>query len=158
MEQINKYPGLINGFDLPNPVPNDLLIPWSAFIEKYGLQALAPIVFGLEEGYAPLLDLPTLFIMKQFTPDIIKDIQTGFLTTKDRDNHEIYERAQAVLQKGNNVLRSATIVAMNRNSPDYVRIVVKTSSGLKLIQAKKVVFAIPPHVPAISPFFDFDAL
>lgn len=38
-EQLLKYPFLSVGFDLPDPVPDDLLLPFGDFVEKYDLGA-----------------------------------------------------------------------------------------------------------------------
>ena len=58
--QLAKYPDLQAGFNLTYPVPEDLLLPFGDFIEKYSLGALLPTVFTVCQGYSPLLKLSTL--------------------------------------------------------------------------------------------------
>ena len=55
--EVAKYPGVQAGFTLTYPVPEDLLLPFGQFVEKYSLGALVLTVFAICQGYAPLLKL-----------------------------------------------------------------------------------------------------
>ena len=48
--QVAKYPYLETGFDLPDPLPADLLLPFGEFVEKYNLAALVPTLFRFIQG------------------------------------------------------------------------------------------------------------
>lgn len=142
--QLAKYPYLEAGFDLSYPVPADLLLPFGDFVKKYSLDAAVSLIFSFAQGLGDLLAQPTLYVMKNFGLDILRNIQVGFLTTERHDNSELYQKARA--QLGDDVLLLSEVVATDRNADGGAKILVKTPSGLKLILAKKIVLTIPPKL------------
>jgi hypothetical protein len=148
--QVFQYPYLDYGFDLPNPVPADLLLPFGDFVKKYSLDALVPFAWIFAEGVGDILTIPTLYVMKAFGPNDILDLQTGFLTTALHDNSLLYSSAQAIL--GDDVLYSSTVLAVERDTQNGVKMVVKTpSAGLILIESKTLIIAIQPTPDNLSP-------
>ncbi|KAK9329559.1 hypothetical protein V1520DRAFT_385657 [Lipomyces starkeyi] len=148
--QLVKYPYIDDGFDLPDPVPADLLLPFGDFVKKYALDDFVGFLFRFAQGLGDLLYQPTLYVFKNFGSDVIRDLQVGFLTTQRHNNHELYENAQAEL--GADALLSSHIIAVDRSAEDYAYIVSDTPSGIKLIQAKKIVFTIPPKLHNLRGF------
>jgi hypothetical protein len=59
-----QFPFLDNGFNLPDPVPEDILLPWANFMAKYGLDAAAFSVYGINQGVGNEMALPALYAMK----------------------------------------------------------------------------------------------
>ena len=53
-----QFPYLDSGFNLPNPVPADLLNSFGDFVTKYGLEAMVPTVFAFAEGLGNILENP----------------------------------------------------------------------------------------------------
>jgi len=148
--QVFQYPYLDYGFDLPNPIPTDLLLPFGDFVKKYSLDALVPFAWIFAQGIGNILTLPTLYVMKTFGPNDILDLQTGFLTTALHDNSLLYSSAQAIL--GDDVLYSSTVLAVERDTQNGVKMVVKTpSSGLIFIESKTLIIAIQPTPDNLSP-------
>ena len=150
--QLVNYPYLDSGFQLPNPVPSDLLLPFGQFVTKYDIGSAVRIMFTFNEGIGDMLSVPTIYVMKLFGLTILGGIQNGFLTTASHDNSALYEKIQALLLSADALLLDAYIIAMDRtNTADgWVKIVVSTPSGLKLIKAKKVVLAIPPTLQNLA--------
>lgn len=141
--QLVKYPYLEAGFFLPDPVPPELLLPFGDFVEKYpAIKPAVSFLFTFAQGLGDLLRQPTIYVFKNFGPDVIGNFQNGFLTTVRGDNSELYEKATVEL--GKDVLLNSTVIATARKAGTYAKVVVKTPSGLKLIQAKKIVITIPP--------------
>lgn len=64
--QLDKYPYLEKGFDLPDPVPEDLLLPGGDFIDKYDFLSIVGLVYGLVGGPGIILAQPTLYVAKNF--------------------------------------------------------------------------------------------
>jgi phytoene dehydrogenase-like protein len=54
-EQIAQYPYLDAGFDLPSPVPADLLLPFGDFATKHNLSAAVQTIFQFDEASAIFL-------------------------------------------------------------------------------------------------------
>ena len=149
--QLAKYPYLEAGFDLPNPVPPDLLLPFGDFVKKYQLDAAVGTIFNFGQGLGDLLRQPTLYVMKNFGLDILRNLAVGFLTTARHNNSELYEKART--QLGDDALLRSRVVATDRDALGYANILVQTPTGLKIIRAKKIVVTIPPKVDNL---FGFD--
>lgn len=47
--QLQKYPYLASGYHLPDPIPEDLLLPYGEFLDKYNLSALTQTVWYINE-------------------------------------------------------------------------------------------------------------
>lgn len=101
--QLAKYPKLAEGFFLPNPVPDDLLLPFGEFVAKYeDISDAVSIIFDYCQGLGDVLHQPTLYVFKLFNLNTIKDLADGFIFTKNGDNSDIYNSAYTMLK--NNVL------------------------------------------------------
>ncbi|RFU28348.1 hypothetical protein B7463_g8007, partial [Scytalidium lignicola] len=144
--QLEKYPFLATGINLPDPVPDELLIPFKDFVQKYNLGDMVQTVMFLGQGHADLLEQPTLYTMKLFSLDLIQTLATGFIATAAHDNHLIYDAATVEFTNANSLLLSSHILSVQRNSNGTANIVAQTPSGKKLIKAKKIVVAVPPNL------------
>ena len=143
--QLARYPTLNEGFIFPNPIPQDLLLPFGEFVRKYNLAAIVPGVWSIAEGYGDILTMPTVYMMKICGPQILRDLSTGFLTTSRRNNHEVYEKALNVLGEESNVLLEGSVATMRRDDDaPFIDIVVDTPDDEYLVRARQVLFAIPP--------------
>ncbi|KAL2217321.1 flavin-containing superfamily amine oxidase-like protein [Thermoascus aurantiacus ATCC 26904] len=124
--QLAKFPKLEEGFFLPDP------------------------------GLGDILRQATLYVFKNFGLGSLQGLQTGFLDTVSQDNHEIYDRALDALGPCN-VFLSSRVLATDRScAPDHVRVLIQTPAGNKIIQAKKLLVAIPQK-PENLAGFDLDA-
>ena len=149
--QLAKYPYL-NGTlgKIPDKVPADFLIPFGDFIEKYELQDAVPFFSGYGQGFGNILNLPTLYALAYFSPGLLDDLQIGFLTTARNDNSELYEKAQAEL--GRDAFLNSRVMEMDRSNPKFVKVLVKTPTGQKIIKAKKIISTIPPILSNLHGF------
>ena len=96
--QLVKYPTLDEpGWNVPDPLPADLLISFGEFVKKYHLDGAVPIINSYAQGFGDILSIPTLYIVKYFGLSVLQGSQTGFLTTARQDNSELYEKARAEL-------------------------------------------------------------
>lgn len=97
--QLEKYPYLVTGFDLPIPVPEDLLIPIKDFVKKYNFGPMVPFSQlggkGGRGGFADIIQQPTLYTMNLLGPDLVRSITAGFISTAAHDNGALYEAATA---------------------------------------------------------------
>jgi hypothetical protein len=150
--QLRRFSYLDFGFDLPDPVPEDLLLPFGDFAKKYGLEEMVPMISRYTQGYGNILRQPTLYIVKIFGLNLVRDITTGsFLSTSAHDNSELYRKIQAKL--GSDVLLNSHVVTARRdNASSYAELLVQTPKGLTRIQADKVVISIPPKLSNLAGF------
>lgn len=149
--QLAKYPYVETGFDLPYPVPEDLLLSFGEFVVKYSLQSATPFISSFAQGLGDILSLPTLYVFKNFGSDILRLIATGgFLTTALHDNSLLYQSALAVL--GQDVYLNSTVMAMDRSGKDYATIIVEAPTKTVQMQCNKIVFTIPPKLNNLHGF------
>ncbi|BCS22623.1 amine oxidase, flavin-containing superfamily [Aspergillus puulaauensis] len=162
-EQLLKYPYLSNGWDLPDPVPADLLLSFRDFVAKYELGAAVEILTLYAQGLrGDILDYPVVYIMKYFSLGVLSGVQNGFLTTANHDNQELYAAAQAELEE--DVLLNSTVIRIRREEEvvdvetgsKQHHILVRTATGVKLIKANKLIVTIPPTLANLEGF-DLDS-
>ncbi|KAL8939850.1 MAG: hypothetical protein Q9216_003138 [Gyalolechia sp. 2 TL-2023] len=154
--QVAKYPFLNTpGWHLPDPVPEDLLIPFGDFVEKYKLDGVVSTINQYAQGFGDLLSMPTLYVLKYFNvPPRPSGVLSTSLTTARYDSSEMYEMAKE--EFGEDVFLNSKVVAMNRNGRG-VKITIRTPQGLKIILAKKLVISIPPVLSNLKGFDLSDA-
>lgn len=148
--QLDKYPYLAYSWNLPEPTPEDLLLPFRDFVAKYGLQDLAFEVYFFSQGMSNFLD--------QLTVNVFKFIDQSFLSThavgghlqiEDHYNQDLYNRALAAFGPDawlSSTVHSSKRPAANADVSDGILLVVDTPSGRKLVKAKKLLLTIPPMV------------
>lgn len=152
-KQLMRFPSLDRGYDFDLLVSHDLSRPFRQFAQIHNLTSITSLIWTLDQGIGDLLDLPTLYVMKNLGPQMLRSLSTSFLTTLRQNNHEIYEKALTHLQSTHSVLLGSSIVEMERDSPGpYGHAIVATPSGHKLIRAKQFLFTIPPQLDSLTGF------
>ena len=155
--QLEKYQYLSNGFHLPSPVPDDLLIPWGDFIEKYNLSAISGLVFALVGGPGNILAHPTLYVAKNFGEIQVRSALDGLTVTQANSNNQaLYSAALARLGNGTNAFVRSNITRVIRNA-NGTEVTVSTPSGLKLIRASKLVITVPPKLSILDSFLNLSS-
>lgn len=149
-EQLAKYPYLEDGFDIPYPVPSDFLLPFGQFVEKYAIEGAMPVLSIFGNGLGNLLEQPTLYVFKLISMETLQAFQgQSFQSTLHGDNQEIYIKAQFELE--DDVLYDIQVLEVDRRG-SHPAVVVQTSSGTKLIRAKKLLLTIPPKLDNLHGF------
>ncbi|KAK4448889.1 flavin-containing superfamily amine oxidase [Podospora aff. communis PSN243] len=150
--QVSNYPFLTGGYDLPDPVPADLLLPFGEFLEKYNLQAFANTAFRFDQGMGNILAVTTLYAFK-YLPKTTIDAFVGLapppVASATLNLQGFYDKALTYLGAGTNAFVSSRVIAINRSGP-RVLVAVLTPSGPKLISAKKILFAIQPQKSSLQ--------
>lgn len=150
---ISQWPRLDDGMFLPDPVPEDLILPFGEFAKKYGIEAVVPTMFSFNQGIGDILTVPTVEHIRVFGLSLVQQLATGFLTTAHHNTSELYSKAQNELISSGSLLLSSEVIASRRtDGKDGVQLVVKTPSGKKLIKAKKLLITIPPKIESLSHF------
>ncbi|KAJ4420528.1 hypothetical protein N0V82_004301 [Gnomoniopsis sp. IMI 355080] len=145
-------PYLADGFNLPDDVPEDLLMPFGEFVVKYNISAGLPTIFQINQGIGNILDLPTIYTFQYLPMETLIYLQSGFIVPADGKMTTLYDAAAAEL--GDNVFLSSTVVSVDRTSSSNVTITVSTPNGVKTIVASRLVMAIQPTIDNLSPFLD----
>lgn len=101
----------------------------------------------LSQGFGNILKLPSLYLLKYYSPELLKVLYTGSLTTARHDNSELYEKVTAELEK--DVFLNSCILALDRKDADSIKIVIETPLGKKLLLAKKLISTTPPILQSL---------
>ncbi|KAK1573237.1 flavin-containing superfamily amine oxidase [Colletotrichum navitas] len=151
--QLAKYPDdFFRGYHLPDPVPEDLLLPWGDFVQKYDLGALAYDGWLRFQGMGNVLAQPTLYIMKLFNPMQVRAREENSKVYEANDDlQSLWNAAQAFL--GDSAVTEAEISRIDRQD-DYVTVSITTPSGPKTVHASKLLITIPPTLDNLKPFLD----
>jgi hypothetical protein len=136
-----EFPYLDSGFNLPNPVPADLLMPFGDFCTKYGLDALLPSAFQFGQGVGDMLADPALYMLKLFGLSVVGAIATDSFVAVPTGTASLYDAAAKFL--GGDAIVNAEVLGAVR-FPDRVEVFADTEAGPVCIEAGKLVFAIPP--------------
>lgn len=147
--QLLKYPYLNTGFNLPYPVPPDLLLPFGDFVKKYNLEGAVDIIAMFNQGTGDMLQQTTLYMLKYFGLDVVQSALGGFLIPASHNNSELYGAAREEL--GEDALLNSIVTYTYRNEErEYAYAVVETPSGAKVIRARKLIIAIPPRLDLLK--------
>lgn len=148
---VQQYPYLAVGYNLPDPVPADLLIPFGDFVTKYGLQAAVSTIWTFSQSVGDFLKTPTLYVIQNFGITQLTALFTnGFVIPENNFNSQIYLEAAALL--GTDVLYGSTLTDVARHVNGLQQLTVQTPTGLKLIKAKQILVTMPPTKDNMKPF------
>ncbi|KAF7343901.1 hypothetical protein MVEN_01678800 [Mycena venus] len=126
-----QFSFLDDGFNFPDPVPEDILLPWADFMAKYGLD---PISFSAYKYFSSL------------TAGGFLGIGPALITTADFNNQGIYDKALEKLGEGEGAFLNVTINHITRDEGG-VSVTMKTPyGGEQTVRAKQLIIAIPPVV------------
>lgn len=146
----SRYPYLDAGFELPDPVPAELLAPWGDFVAANGLESITQLVYRFGQGLGDLMRKPALYVMKNFSLTLVNDILAGAIVATARtDNSEIYEKATTHL--GEDVLLGSTVVSADRDRAEGVLLRVDTPHGPRTVRAGALVVTAPPLPGTLAP-------
>ncbi|EAU36563.1 predicted protein [Aspergillus terreus NIH2624] len=149
IRQLQKYPYFEYSWDQPDPVPEDLLLLFSEFLEKYGLEDVGYNVYYGAQGLSNVLDQLTVNVFKIFDGSFIDALHGGDVKGL-HTNGEIYTRVGCTARGGRSVL-VAVVAASRPANGTGVRLVVQTPTGHKLIMASKLLVSIPPLLKNMQP-------
>ncbi|KAF7166908.1 hypothetical protein CNMCM5623_000445 [Aspergillus felis] len=150
VQQLLKYPYLAEGWNLPDPVPEDLLLPFGEFVKKHDLAPAVETLTLYVQGLKDWLPYPTVYIMKYFSLGVALGAQNGFLGTVDGNNGALYTAAREEL--GDDALLGSTVVRMERPANRPHRILVRTPTGYRLIRANQTIITAPPKLENLANF------
>ncbi|HTV19947.1 MAG TPA: FAD-dependent oxidoreductase [Polyangiaceae bacterium] len=146
-----RFPFLdANGFQLPAPGPelDELLLPFGEWVSLYGLEALLPTFFLFEQGFGPLLDATTLYVLKNMNRAVVGSVLANSFLFAPLGAGALYEGAESEL--GSDVLYESEVCDVERGSGICLR--VRTPEGERRIRAQSLLFTAPPVLDNLSTF------
>ncbi|RAL07020.1 FAD/NAD(P)-binding domain-containing protein [Aspergillus homomorphus CBS 101889] len=157
LDAIAQFSFLTDGpYNLPDPVPEDLLLPFGDFVKKYNLEPT--ILPNINHGCGDIFNMMTLYHVQYLGIPHAKALGEGYLRPVN-GMADIYTRAARELAE--DVLFSTTAQSIRR-STDAVELlaVSRHSNGTTtrtLIHAKQLLVTIPVTLDNLHPIVDLDA-
>lgn len=151
---LSRYGWVESGYFLPDPVPEELSMPYADFAAKYNFTALLPIVAMFNWYFGNLTTVPALYGIKDFGPGLVNSVFGEFIVSATGDTRSLYDAALTEL--GPAVLLNSTILAVNRRTDGGGVSLLVSQPGREpeTVRAKKLLVAIPPALENLQPAFD----
>lgn len=162
LELAERYQDMIlpgyEGFPAPEAIPEDLIMPFGQFVEKYDLAAAVPQMWkATVQGLGEFLEIPTLSTMAAFTVPMARALvgKARAIVPPSGALYELYERIAELL--GGDVFYSSTAASATRDDSGVSVIVRGAGNVMTEIQAKRLLIAIEPTAENMKPFSLDDA-
>jgi hypothetical protein len=139
-----QYPYL-EGYDQPDPVPEDLYMPFGEFLEKYNVSATFPLIYKFAQGMGDILYVSTIYVIKYFNLRNLQFASSGYVTEAQGNNSLLNTAAGEYIGSSNTLLES-TVVSANRKNTTSGRpelLVSTPDTGLKMLSCGQILLAIP---------------
>ncbi|KAK4163141.1 hypothetical protein QBC43DRAFT_213679 [Cladorrhinum sp. PSN259] len=136
---MTNYAYLNSGLNLPNPVPEDLLLPFGDFARKHQIEPVVFLFNLFTQGW-DISKVPTVYVMVTVNLDLANNIAANSLIGAS-DTNDLYRSASTIL--GPKVLYNANVFLVQRSSTG-VTVKVMLGNTIKTIKAKKLLMAAPP--------------
>lgn len=148
-DELAKYPYLENGFELPDVIPDDLLLTWAQYLTKYNFtESEADATLQSPNPPGNPLDTLAIYEFNFYNNIVIEELSGEIIHSANNDNLALYTAALAVIGE-DNVLLSSTVASGNRTDSG-VELIVSTSTGDKTIRAKQLIVAAPPQATNLA--------
>jgi hypothetical protein len=142
-----NFPFLSEGtFDLPDPVPEDLLMPFGQFVAKYNISDVVSVIFTFAHTVGNLLEAPTLYVVQNFGAAHILGLASGYMYAP-AGNQAVYDAAAEWL--GDKVVYNTKVASTIRNQDGTTTVMLSNGAA---IAAKKVLVTIPPTLDNLAGF------
>lgn len=149
-------PGFFN-FPDKDSIPEDLLMPFRDFVEKYDLEAAVPQLWdATAQGIGDTMDVPTLWVIQAVAVPMAKAL-LGAAAAAVPASGRLFDLFDAVAEfLGDDVLYSSTVVSAKRNRGKKTGVTLKVENAatgeLTCIEAKRLLIAIEPTPENMAPF------
>ncbi|KAF5234370.1 hypothetical protein FANTH_12150 [Fusarium anthophilum] len=95
---LSKYPWIDQGYHVPNPVPQELLLPFGQFTQQNNFSAILPLISQRNRYPGNITIISTLYGIKNFGLGLLQAVSTEFPIAASGDTRSIYKAASAVLE------------------------------------------------------------
>ncbi|KAI1911355.1 hypothetical protein LOZ12_003104 [Ophidiomyces ophidiicola] len=147
---VSKFKGIADGsYNLPDPVPEELLMPFGEFSKKYKLNGALPVVWMFAHGCGDILDATTLCVLQLFGKSHVAALLKGYVRAK-RGTAEVYKKAAEIL--GQDVLYESKVSKVTRSNSGVTVVVRTKGEKIKEIRAKKLLVTIVPTLGNMEGF------
>lgn len=148
-------PGYWN-FPNASDIPEELLLNFGAFVEKYNISAALPTIFQIAGAMGRIVDKEVLPVMRAFPASTARSVlgtQKAYVVASGR-NQDLYDAVGDFL--GDKVYYNTQAISSVRSDAGVAVTVQDVNTGKQtIIQARNLVLGIAPD-PTKFPIFDLD--
>ncbi|KAI9149951.1 Beta-cyclopiazonate dehydrogenase [Paramyrothecium foliicola] len=159
LDAITPYEDMVlpGFFEFPDPetIPEDLLMPFGEFVEKYNLEAAVPQIWdSTAMGLGDTMHVPTLWVVQASGIPMVRALLgIGAAATPASGRlYDLFERIAEFL--GSDVLYSSTVVSALRQEGDKGVVLKVRGADEKVtcVEAKRLLIAMEPTMENMQPF------
>ncbi|KAM0326586.1 hypothetical protein ACHAQA_006455 [Verticillium albo-atrum] len=145
-------PGFFN-FPSPESIPEDLLMPFGDFVEKYDIAAAVPQIWdSTAQGLGDTMNVPTLFVVQASGIPMVRAL-LGVAAAAVPPSGRLFELYESIARfLGENVLYSSTVVSTSRDADGVALKVANIDGKVTCVDAKRLLIAFEPTAENMSPF------
>ncbi|KAF7554646.1 hypothetical protein G7Z17_g2791 [Cylindrodendrum hubeiense] len=148
---LSKYSWIDQGYLIPEPIPEELTLPFAQFAQKYNFSALLPVMSQFNWYPGNISTIPAIYGIKNFGPGLLSSFTGEFIIPASGDTRSLYRAAATEL--GDSVLLNSTILHVDRQHKSYVSLIVQQpNQPPKHIKARKLIVAAPQTLKNIGSF------
>ncbi len=137
------------GLQLPTEVPEDLLLPFEAFLEKYKLgRSYKPITHYLQ-GQGTVRSLTTLYALKNLSVEVTRCARTNSFVAAASGVDSLYEKIQTHL--GDRLRRHVEVQSVQRNG-ETIEVTAMQAGQPLTVRCRKLLVTIPPTLENLQGF------
>ncbi|KAK1517712.1 FAD dependent oxidoreductase [Colletotrichum costaricense] len=158
LDVLEKYEDIIlpgfENFPDADAIPEDLVMPFRQFVEKYDIAAAVPQIWdSTAQGLGDTMDVPTLFVMQASGVPMVRAL-LGTAAAAVPASGRLYELYESVAKfLGDDVIYSSTVVSTAQRTDEGVSVKVAGADGtLTCIDAKRLLIAFEPTPESLAPF------
>ncbi|KAL3595837.1 hypothetical protein FPOAC2_10207 [Fusarium poae] len=147
---LTKYPWIDQGYTfVPNPVPKELLQPFSQFAKQNNFTDLLSLIsqFGWYPGN--ITTIPALYGIKKFGPGLLQSVTKGFIVPKTGNARTIYDAA--ALELTDEIYLDSDVKSVKRSKHGVV-VTIKQHGKYVTFKARKLLVAIPQTLKNVGSF------
>lgn len=158
LDVLEKYEDILlpdySKFPKPGAIPEDLLIPFGEFVEKYDIEAAVPQIWdSTAQGLGDTMGVPAIWVMQASTTPMVRAL-LGTAAAAVPLSGRLYDLFESVAKfLGGDVLYSNTVVSATRQQGKDVHLTTKGADGkVSCIKAKRLLIAFEPTAENLNPF------
>ncbi|KAH6626539.1 hypothetical protein B0J18DRAFT_143314 [Chaetomium sp. MPI-SDFR-AT-0129] len=157
-------PGFFNFPSDPASIPEDLLIPFGEFAEKYNLSAALPQIWdATAQGLGDTMHVPTLWVVQACGAPFVRAL-LGTAASAVPDSGRLYDLYDSVAAfLGSDVLYSSAVISTTRSDDDddttnpiSLKVLTTNDNKHTCIHARRLLLSMEPTPSNTSPF-DLDS-
>lgn len=142
-------------FPAPEDIPDELMLPFGEFAQKYGFEAALPQMFQVPGPVPDFTNALTLHVMQVFGAPMARALigDTPTFTPTEHNNMELYRRIKTLL--GDDVMNNSQVFGARRDDEGVELLEQHVEGNETIVKADRLLIAMEPTMEDLR-LFDLD--